>query len=201
MVRLFLPLISDVESYGNPVPSDPSTVYDKLDETPDNDGDAMRLRILGAGQTEASGVDTTALPANAVIDQVVVRWAAEQSATGTARMRAGLRLDGVDHWGATRNPSSVAYSIFEEAFPTDPRTGLAWLPADLREDLAAIAQATQMPNEPGFPRLSQRVVYVDYTAATNVSGARLGAPRSRSPRLGAPRSRSASARPRVKGTA
>jgi hypothetical protein len=199
MVRLFLPLVADVDTFATPVPSSPGTIFDKLDETPDNDGDTTRARLVGAGQTEASAIDTSALPANAMIDQVVVRWAAMRTPSGTTTMRAGLRLEGVDHWGPDRSPSSAAYTVFEEAFPTDPRTSEAWLPDDLREDVLAIAQATAMPQQPGFPRLSQRVVFVDYEPATNVSGARLGAVRSRSPRLGTPRSLSPTARPRVKG--
>jgi hypothetical protein len=160
------------------VPSSPPTLYDKIDEDP-NDGDATRVRFFNAGATEASAFDASVIPANANIQAVIVRWAAlVASGIDPTLMRAGLRLDGIDRWAAPRAPSSAVYNVFEEPFPTDPRTGDPWEKADLIGQ-SAIAQATVMPGIPGFPRLSQRVVLVDYEPGPFRAS---GMPRSRAPR-------------------
>jgi len=206
MTRILLPLIADVETHGSPVPSSPPTLYDKIDEDP-NDGDATRVRLFNAGETEASAFDAGVIPANANIQAVTVRWAAlAASGIDPTLMRAGLRLGGIDHWAEDRAPASDDYSVFEEVFATDPRTGDPWEKEGLVGQ-SAIAQATEMPGVPGFPRLSQRVVLVDYVpgpsrvsakpqslspqplTVTLLATARVGVMRSLAPRSGALRSR------------
>lgn len=161
MPTVFLPLNGDVETHGAPNPSGP--IYLNIDEDP-HDGDATRVRINGPSEVEASSVDGTALPYGIIISAVRVHWtAAGTDIVGDPSIaHAGLRIDGVDYWGGMEELSPHLYGgTFVEAFLVNPASGLPW-DRETVAGLIPVFETTQQPSEPGWPRLTQRILSVDY---------------------------------------
>lgn len=162
MVSLLLPLSGDVETHGTVLGGGPA--YLAIDEDP-SDGDATRVRILNAGETEASSIDAAALPLQVAISAVRVVWDAGGTGIEPALARAGLRIGGTDYWAPARVLSPNAYGgSYTESWTTNPAASAPWS-RDAVAALVPVWQTTFQPVELGWPRLTQRIVYVDYVQA------------------------------------
>jgi len=161
MVSLMLPLDGDVETHG--AVSGAGTAWEAIDEDP-KDGDTTYVRILNIGETEASSIDASGLPLGAEVLAVRVRWDASGSTdiNDPSFGRAGVRLSGVDYWGTTEMLSPGVYGgSFTVNFGVDPASGQPWSVQQVAS-CEPIWQLESGATQFQQPRLTQRVLYVDY---------------------------------------
>jgi hypothetical protein len=139
---------------GAPTPS--GLHYLNVDDDP-NDGDTTILSFSSGGDKE---VYTTAdqLLDTDVVTSVNVRWVAKKGSGNNWQAKAGLVVGAQEFYGPTVNlPTN--YTIREEAFPTNPATGLPWTVQDVRAAKLIYQQVsitTQLPRA----RLTEIVLLV-----------------------------------------
>lgn len=171
MQAILLPLNGDVETHGAVIGA--PTAWQAIDEDPD-DGDTTRIRINSQGAAEASSIDGSPLPDDAVGIVLRVRWNASGviDALDPTFAQAGLRVGGVDYYAAPRGldpTGAYAATSFEETFTTNPATMSPWT-VDQARAVAPVWVETAGSQQPGRPRLTQRVLYADYDVVDRPSG-------------------------------
>jgi len=163
METVTLPLNGDVETHGQVLGA--GNAWEAIAEDP-ADGDTTRIRINAIEQTEASSVDGTTLPgADIRIQEVRIEWeAAGTAGDGGTFARVGLRIDGVDYWAPAILLDPHLYGGNPVSWTTNPATGLPWSP-QAASAVVPLFQTTFQDADFGWPRLTQRIVKVDFIYA------------------------------------
>jgi hypothetical protein len=132
MTTAILTLDSDILTANwPPVPSSPTTHYDKLNEWP-HDASATYLEMLVAPDFERYGWDLSGVPYHPAHGNLRLRWVA-LTGSGTPALytgRAGLFIGAAYYWGATQEFPGT-FGEFGDDFPVDPSDGGAWTRAKL----------------------------------------------------------------------
>lgn len=159
METVTLPLNGDVETHGTVLGGGPA--WQAIGEDP-ADGDATRIRINGQDQTEASSVDGTPLPLTGVQVQAVrIEWEAAGTVGEGTSARVGLRIGGVDYWAPAVTLDPHLYGGNPVEWTVNPATGAPWSPQAARA-VVPLFQTTFQDADFGWPRLTQRIVKVDF---------------------------------------
>lgn len=103
-----------------------------------NDADASYLRFETTNAQALFGRGSWWMnPATASITNVAVQFRAKKMVAGTtaSRMTVVLDVGGTIYVSAVAatNPSTTAWTLYTHTFATNPRTGVAWTPADLND--------------------------------------------------------------------
>lgn len=138
-----------------------ATAFGCLAQDP-HDGDTTRIRYSANGQQNVCGVDWSAVPANADIISVVVRWA-EAGTLVSSFAKGGLRHipSGNNNYGTLQSLSPHIYASFDETFSVEPETGAAWTRA-LLDDCALAHMQGSLDSELQYPRLTALVAVITY---------------------------------------
>jgi hypothetical protein len=112
-------------------PGSPSTSWDKVDETTQNDADYITGTTDG-GASKLFTFSPFTVPSGANISNLTVYLAARRvNNTESANIRPYIRVNGSNYAGSSNNPSSSSFTIYSYAFNTNPATGSAWTVADI----------------------------------------------------------------------
>lgn len=161
---------------GTPFPGSPTTLWDKIDDDPTNDGDTTRINnfiapIVNVFRIKAA--DIAAIPGGDIISKVDLKWAMRGDSSTFASV--GFRIGGTYYYAVAHSIGPGSYTTVIDTFLLDPSTSLAWTKAGLTA--AAFAATVTVSDDPptlGVPRLSQLIAIVTSTSAAgagNVSGA------------------------------
>jgi hypothetical protein len=141
-----------------------ATAFDCLAQDP-HDGDTTRIKYSASMQQNVCGVDWSAIPTDAHVVSVTVRWT-EAGTSTSSQAQGGLRdiVVGDNNYGPLRSLSPHSYSQFNETFSVNPESGLGWRRSDL-DNLALAHLQGSLDSELQYPRLTALVAVVIYDPA------------------------------------
>jgi hypothetical protein len=110
-------------------PASPTTNWDKVDETSIDDTDYVTGNNSGSGN-QLFNFSPFTVPADSTITDITVYYRAKDNSSGTNNIQAYLKVNGTLYNNGSVNPGS-GWSTYSYAFTTNPKTGSAWLLADI----------------------------------------------------------------------
>ncbi len=136
----------------------PTTHFANVDENP-HDGDTTRLiTVVGF---EVWRIDVSAIPDGAIIKKATIRSVQKKTNAGAQSYRVGLKIEGVNYFGATYNMGTgSSYDTHNDDFLVDPTTGKEWTKLLLGRCFLLHNQLTQVQGLPR-PHLTQCVILAD----------------------------------------
>ncbi len=121
----------DISGTWNPYPSNPSTRWDKVDETTPNDADYMTGTTDSGGYMLFSFSPFSVPPGSTIIDLTVYVRAKDVS-SGTNNIRPSIKVYGTRYnTTATSNNPGTSFTTYSYSYTTNPSTGAAWTVADI----------------------------------------------------------------------
>jgi len=173
-------------------PTDPSTHYDKVDDSyglPDDDSTYIETDDTQTPYADRYGKGTLSLPAGATITSVQVLMRARRvplnpSFPSNPRIYGGLRISGNSYFGdTTRTISNDSYDYFLDTWENNPATGNPWTLDDINNTLEgfSVLGNSGRTYDPGIGiywytlvRATQVLLIVNYEVAVPVARRFLG---------------------------